>query len=225
MSRYGFCRARGAFFHAHARRLTALLPDGLRPLETHPDLGVLALTVFDFDESEVGAYRELVASVVVPPWVAHGQPLPDSAFFPVLLATTTERSRIHAARRWKLPELDRCLAIEIDDVDERSCVRVDDGAAPLLRLDVGLAPQAESRRLYQCFSNDVEQLYRVSIDILGTLAEHEDERGELELTDHPIASWLAELIDDSIPFREQSMGAGEQQFASLTPHAIHRRRA
>ena len=181
--------------------------------------------MFDFDESEVGPYRELVASVVVPPWAPRGEPLPDSAFFPVLLATTTERSRIHAAQRWKLPELDRCLTIEIDDADELSCVRVDDGSQPLLRLDVGPASYSDSRRLYQCFSSDVEQVHRVAIEICGPLAEHEDERGELELTDHPIASWLGELIDDSIPFREQSMGAGEQQFASLTPHAIHRRRA
>src|SRR5688572_18931723 len=102
MTRYGFCRARGAFFHAHAARLAALLPVGLHPLESHPELGVLALTVFDFDESEVGHYRELVVSVMTVPWAARGEPLPDAAFFPVLLATTTDSSRAHAAARWKL---------------------------------------------------------------------------------------------------------------------------
>ncbi|MFO7568047.1 MAG: hypothetical protein R6X02_35725 [Enhygromyxa sp.] len=225
MSVYEFSRARGAFFHADARRLAALLPPGLRPLESHPELGVLALSVFDFHTSEVGPYRELVVSVVVAPWVARGEPLPHSAVFPVLLATTTERSRSHAAERWKLPELDRLLTIELDDSAELACVRVDDGARPLFRLRVGLGPQGDARRIYQCFSRDAKQLYRANIEFAGPLAEHEDERGELELGDHPLATWLGELLDDPIPFREQSMGRGEERYGSLTPHASEARQA
>src|SRR5690606_31886893 len=134
VTRYGFTRALGGFFHADATRLARLLPGGLRPLESHPDLGVLALTVFDFDESEVGRYRELVVSAMVPPWAPRGEPLPDAALFPILLATTTDRSRAHAALRWKLPELDRCLAIEFDGSAELERVRVGDGHRPLLQL-------------------------------------------------------------------------------------------
>lgn len=225
MTRYGFARAFGAFFHADATRLAALLPEGLRPLESHPDLGVLALTVFDFDSTEVGRYRELVGSIMVPPWAPRGEPLADAAVFPVLLATTTDDSRTHAATRWKLPALDRCLTIELDDDHERARVRVLDGHRSVLQLTVGRGPLADARRLYQCFSCDVEQLYRVAIDIDGPLFEHEDERGELELSEHPLATWLGELLDDPIPFREQSMGAGEQRFASLIMHATRRRRA
>jgi hypothetical protein len=224
MTRYGFCRALGGFFHADATRLAALLPNGLRPLESHPELGVLALTVFDFDASEVGQYLELVASVMVLPWAPRGEQLPDAAFFPVLLATTTDSSRAHAAQRWKLPELDRCLALELDYTAERAHVRVDDGQ-PLLRLTIGIGPQTDSRRVYQCFSCDAEQIHRVGIEIDGPLSEHEDERGELVLGDHPLATWLGELIDDPIPFREQSVGAGEQRFGRLVPHAAIGRRA
>jgi hypothetical protein len=226
MTRYGFHRACGAFFHAHAAALARLLPAGLRPLESHPELGVLALTVFDFAESEVGPYRELVGSVMVIPWAPRGEQLPDAAFFPVLLATTTDDSRTHAAARWKLPELEGCLAIEFDDVVEHMRVSVRDGEQPLLRLTVGLGPQAPSHRHYQCFSADAEQIYRVGIDIVGPLFEHEDERGALDLHDqHPLGAWLGDLIDDPIPFREQSVGRGEQQFASLRAHAVLRRRA
>jgi hypothetical protein len=219
MTRYGFSRAFGGFFHADAARLAALLPAGVHPFESHPGLGVLALTVFDFDASEVGSYRELVASVMVPPWAPRGEALPDAAFFPVLLATTTDRSRAHAAQRWKLPELDRCLAIEVVASDGIARVEVVDDRRALLRLTVGLALPAASRRFYQCFSRDAEQLHRVGIEIAGPLSEHEDERGELELCEHPLADWLGGLIDDPIPFREQSMGAGEQRFGSLVAHA------
>jgi hypothetical protein len=225
VTRYGFSRAFGGFFHAHAARLAALLPAGVHPFESHPELGVLAVTVFDFDASEVGSYRELVASVMVPPWAPRGEVLPHGAFFPVLLATTTDRSRAHAAQRWKLPELDRCLTIEIGGSDRVARVEVDDDRRALLRLTVGLARPGDSRRTYQCFSRDAEQLHRVGVEIAGPLAEHEDERGELELCDHPLADWLGRLIDDPIPFREQSMGAGQQRFGSLVPHVASRGRA
>ena len=67
MTRYRFREALGAFFHADTRALSSLLPAGLRPLEARPGHAVLAVTAFDFVESEVGAYGELVISVLVPP--------------------------------------------------------------------------------------------------------------------------------------------------------------
>jgi hypothetical protein len=226
MSRYGFGRARAAFFHANAAGLAALLPAGLHPLESHPELGVLAVTVFDFDDTEVGAYRELVVSVMLTPWAPRGQRMPDGAVFPVLLATTTESSRTHAAERWKLPALDRCLSIEFHDAGDRSQVSIDDGGRPILRLTVGLGPQTPSHRRFQCFSVDSEQVYLAGLDFVGPLFEHEDERGVLELHDeHALGAWLKELIDDPIPFREQSMGAGEERYFDLLPHAALRRRA
>lgn len=225
MNRYEFRSALGGFFHANASRAAALLPDGLRPLESHPGLAVLAVTVFDFHASEVGPYRELVASVVVFPWAPRGESLPHVAVFPLLLATSTEASRDHATERWQLPQLDRCLSIELDhSMGERVAV-VRDEQQVVLRLRVADTKQVASRRNYQCFSADAEHSYRVTVAIEGQLSEHEDERGELKLGEHPITATIARLLDDPIPFREQYMESGVQHFGELVRHGSGRRPA
>ena len=68
-------------------------------MEPHHGTSILAITVFDFDESEVGEYGEVVYAVIVPPLVRDGR-LPKSAFFPWQVATTTAAARAHAIERW-----------------------------------------------------------------------------------------------------------------------------
>lgn len=225
MSRYGFRSALGGFFHANASRAKAALPDGLIPLESHPGLAVLGVTVFDFDESEVGPYQELVASIVVPAWAPRGESLPHAAFFPVLLATSTQASRLHAAERWRLPKLDRCLTIELDRTSDERVAIVRDQGQTVLRLRVTSTKSVASQRSYQCFAADDGQLHRVTLDIQGALSEHEDEGGEIEFGNHPIVASLVQMLDDPVPFREQSMDVGEQRFGELVRHAARTRRA
>ena len=57
------------------------------------------------------------------------------------------------------------------------------------------------------------------------LPVHEDERGSLELGEHPLAARLAGLLEDPTPFCEECMTAGEQQFGELVVHAPSRRRS
>jgi hypothetical protein len=223
VSRYEFRSALGGFFHADAKRAAAALPEGLRPLESHPGLAVLAVTVFDFHASEVGPYQELVASILVSPWAPRGESLPHAAFFPVLLATSTPASREHATERWRLPKLDRCLTIDIDRSSDERLAVVRDERDVLLRLRVTGTKLVDTHRTYQSFSADAEQLYRVTLDIEGQLSEHDEERGELVLGDHPISTSLAQLLDDPIPFREQCMDAGVERFGELVRHAPRKR--
>lgn len=222
MTRYGFRSGLGGLFHADARKAAALLPEGLTLVESHPGLGVLVVNIFDFDASEVGPYQELVVSLVVLPWAPRGEPLPFSAVFPVLLATNTDASREHAAERWRLPKLDRCLSIEVDLGADSRVVVVRDERQTLLRLRVTGTKLVETRRTYQCFSADTQHLYRVPIEIVGALSEHEDERGHLELGDHPLAATIAPLLDDPIPFCEQCIGTGEERFGELVLHEPRR---
>lgn len=225
INRYEFRSALGGFFHADARRAAAMLPEGLVPLESHPGLAVLAVTVFDFHACEVGPYQELVASIMVVPWAPRGEVLPHAAVFPVLLATSTDAAREHASERQRLPKLDRCLTIEIDRVADGRVAVVRDDRHMLLRLRVTGEKPVESRRSYQCFSADAEHLYRAMIEFEGPMSEHEDERGSLELGDHPLAATLASLLDDPIPFREQCMDAGEERFSEIVRHAARTRPA
>jgi hypothetical protein len=218
ITRYGFRQALSAYFLAEADALSGLLPSSLTPLTARPRHGVIAVSAFDFTESEVGAYGELVVSILVPPFALTSAELPQAAIFPIALCTTTPASRLHAAERWYLPAHDRCMDIQFEKNDEGQLVRVSDGEAPFLELRVGQTSTASSCRLYQCFSEHEEQIHRVDLRIEGGLDEHEEELGGLVLNDHPLVNHFAEAISDDIPLREQSMGEGEQRFETLVPH-------
>ena len=49
----------------------------LEPVEVHHGTSILAMTAFDFDESEVGDYGEVVYAVIVPPLVARASACPS----------------------------------------------------------------------------------------------------------------------------------------------------
>ncbi len=106
ITRYGFRHALSAYFLAEADALSELLPRPLTPLTARPRHGVLAVSAFDFTESEVGPYRELVISILIPPFALTSAELPQAAIFPIAICTTTPASRLHAAERWYLPAHD-----------------------------------------------------------------------------------------------------------------------
>jgi len=218
MTRYGFRQAVGGLFLAGEGALRTRLPEGLWPLQAMPGFGVLAITAFDFVESEVGPYTELVFSVLVPPWAPSDEDLPDAAYYPFFLATNTEAARAHAAERWRLPAHDRCLGIKFERDGDRRCVHVSDGPTPALQLTVDTLGGSPQTRRYLCFSAAGSTLYRVAIDIRGSLDEHEEESGLLELFEHAVADEVSGMIEDDVPFREQYMDQGEQRFADLTVH-------
>ncbi len=218
MTRYGFREALGAFFHADTNTLRRWLPAGLSPLEAQPGHALIAVTAFDFTESEVGAYGELVISVLVPPFATRGSPLPHAATFPVVLATTTASSRAHASERWLLPEHERCLDIEFRRDGQQRSVHVHDRGELVLTLSVKRSAGVPSDRLYQVFSARDGQLHRVNLHILGDLDEHQDETGRLQLYAHPITSRIESALLDDRPIVEQSIESGEQQFSDLVSH-------
>lgn len=218
MTRYGFSQALGAFFLAPSSALRALLPTGLAPLEARPGHGVVALTAFDFTESEVGAYGELVLSALVAPYATRHGELPTAATFPFVLASTTPESRAHAAERWYLPEHDRCLEMAFTRDPGTHRVEVRDGGAPVLDLTVTRCAPSAGARLYQVYSRRDGRTHRVDLHIDGPLEQHDRERGRLELHDHPLAARLGALLADETPILEQSMGAGEQRFQTLLIH-------
>jgi hypothetical protein len=218
MTRYGFSRAMAAFFLADSRTVSSWLPEGLHPSEARPGHAVVAVTAFDFVESEVGAYGELVLSAMVRPFARSGDPLPHAATFPIVLATTSEASRIHATERWCLPQHSRCLDIVFGSDGTQRTVTVHDGDTHVLTLTVShLHPETQTR-LYQAFSKSDAGVHRVNLDISGEFAEHQDQTGRLELSTHPLIAEFEEAILDDDPYLEQSMAVGEQRFGDLTLH-------
>jgi hypothetical protein len=85
--RYRLCV--GAYFEMPTADARELIPSHLEPLEVQHERSILAVTAFDFTDSMVGPYQEVVLGVVVPPVVRPGKPLPKAALFPFMVGTTT----------------------------------------------------------------------------------------------------------------------------------------
>ena len=218
MTRYKFHRALGAFFLGNSQVVRSWLPAGLHPNEAHPGHAVIAVSAFDFSESEVGAYGELVLSAIVRPFAQPGDPLPHAATFPIALATTTEASRQHATERWCLPKHTHCIDVAFDEDGDDRTVTVQDGGKHVLTLTVSHQHSNHQKRLYQAFAVGDQGVCRVNLDILGEFSEHQDQTGHLELSDNPLTQAFGSALAMDEPYLEQSVGEGEQQFGNLTPH-------
>jgi hypothetical protein len=219
MTLYRFRRGLGVYFLADGAVARAMLPSALHPLQPRPGHAVLALTALDFADSEVGAYGELVLSILVPPYAERGDELPVSGVFPFAVATTTDASAAHTAERWRLPVQPWRVGMHFGREGDRHRLEVTAGDRPVLRLSTDQGPCGASSTLYQCFTWD-DQLYRFGVQFEGPLFEHEDETGELVLCGHPLTAGAEALLVDEVPLREQSMSAGLQRLSSRIPHGV-----
>jgi len=114
LTRYHFKNAVNGFFEMSRDHAKRLVPSHLEPMELRHSIGVFAVTAFDFTQSEVGPYTELVMAVITPPRIGVGGEFPRSAFYPFVVATSTEAARLHAIERWHLPHW--MADVEIDFV-------------------------------------------------------------------------------------------------------------
>jgi hypothetical protein len=212
---YHFKNAASAFFEIPTERARELLPSHLQPLEVHHGSAVLAVTAFDFHDSLVGPYQEIVLAIVVPPLIKTGDPFPKSAMFPFLLGTSTKESRQHAIERWRLPHYMQNVDVKFDESNGRMNIGVMEGNKRILDFTVTDYNWDPANQLHQCFTTDDQNRFKVDIHMMGRFTEHEEERGELSLHDHPMCR---NLISDEIaerPFRELWMKDGTQIFEEL----------
>jgi hypothetical protein len=212
---YAYSMCVGAYFEMPTSDARALLPAHLEPMEVRHDRSILAITAFHFTESLVGEYHEVVLAVVVPPMVEPGKPLPKAAFFPFMVGTSTEASRLHAIERWHLPHYMSDLDISFDGDEGEVTVRVADKGQPVLELTVTDFEFEEVKNVYSCFTVDESDRYKVAIFMEAPHTEHEEERGSLTLYEHPMTAGLT--IDDveAYPFREEWYRSGMQTFERL----------
>ena len=214
MTRYHFRHAVSAFFELPRECATRCLQGRHAPLEANHGIGVLAVTAFDFVDSEVGAYQELVLSILTPPRISPGGAWPRSAFFPFVVGTSCEASRLHAIERWRLPHYMRDIEVAFDGEPDRMRVRASERGRPIMDLDVSGGAWSQTRQRYQVFSASDDQLYKADIQMEGLFTEHEEETGRLVIHDHPMCARLAEADVASRPFRELWQRNGVQSFES-----------
>jgi len=215
VTKYGFTTAVSAFFEMETDLAAALLPPHLQPLETQRGTGIFAVTAFDFTESMVGAYQEIVLAVIVPPVVRPDVQFPKSAFYPFLLGTSTKASREHAIERWCLPHYMADVGIDFREEKHRISVRVHEGGDPILDLEVSDHRWEQADDLYQAFMIDGKRNLKVDIHMHGNFSEHEEEKGSIVLHEHPMTERLDPEEIEAVPFRELWMRGGMQTFEEL----------
>lgn len=212
---YHFKDAVSAFFEIPTERAREFLPSHLQPLEVHHGSAILAVTGFDFHESMVGPYQEIVLAIVVPPLVKSGDPFPKSAMYPFLLGTSTKESREHAIARWHLPHYMQNVDMSFEESDGRMRILVQESGKSVLDFVVTDYKWDPTEQLHQCFTRDEKEKFKVDITMKGSFTEHEEERGSIVLYDHPMCK---NLVQDEIaerPFRELWMKDGIQIFEEL----------
>lgn len=210
---YGYDFCVGGYFEMSTADARRLLPDHLEPLEVQHERSILAITAFHFNESMVGEYDEVVLAVVVPPIVEPDRPMPKAAFFPFMVATSTETSRQHAIDRWRLPHYMKDVLCSFDHDGDEMTVTVTDDGQPVLEMTVTeFGTRTTAGHNYTCFTVDPEERYKVNILMEAEHSEHEEESGELTLHAHPMTEGLN--LDDvnSYPFREEWYRKGLQTF-------------
>lgn len=209
---YGFDHCVGGYFEMATADARRLLPSHLEPLEKQHDRSILAITAFHFNESMVGAYDEVVLAIVVPPIVQPDRPLPKAAFFPFMVGTSTPESRTHAIERWHLPHYMKDVDIDFDRRDGEMVVTVSDAGTPVLEMVVTEYDRGQASNLYECFTVDPNDRYKVKILMEADHCEHEEESGSLTLYEHPMTAGLSLDEVNTYPFREEWYGKGLQTF-------------
>lgn len=215
LTRYGYSNAISGFFEFPTDNAKQILPDHLEPVELHHGTSIFSMTCFDFTESMVGAYGEVVMSVIVSPLVKPGERLPKSAFFPYLVGTTTKAARDHAIERWHLPHWMDDVEMAFDNGSGSLTARVGIGGEPVAELKVTSYDWHPVSHLYQSFMKDDSGAYLAKIVMNGAQSEHEEEKGEVILHEHPFNASLMIPEVYETPFRELWMRDGVQTFDPL----------
>ena len=215
LTRYGYSDAINGFFEFPTDNARRILPSHLEPVELHHGSSIFAMTVFEFTQSEVGPYYEVVFSVGVMPLVKPGEPLPKNALYPYMVGTTTKASREHAIERWHLPHWMEDIAVDFTRDDKHAHAKVSVGSEPVAELEITAHSWSKVRHLYQSFMKDGSGAYYANILMEGQQSEHEDEVGSIQLFEHPFHDRLRIADVSEQPFREVWMKNGVQTFDPL----------
>ncbi len=215
LTQYRFSQAVSAFFEMSRDAAKRALPAHLEPMEVKHSLGVFAITAFDFTGSEVGSYEELVLAVITPPVLGVGGEFPRSAFYPFVVGTSTEASRLHAIERWHLPHYMSDIRVEFEEKDGQMKVHAHEKGRPILDLAVSAHKWTKVNHLYQAFTVDSPRRFKADIHMEGEFTEHEEESGEIVIHPHPMCEPLLNADVASYPFRELWMKNGVQTFEEL----------
>jgi hypothetical protein len=221
---YHFRDAIGGFFEFPTDNARALLPQDLQPIEPHHGSSVLSVMAFDFHDSPVGSYGELILSILTAPRVEPGQQWPRSAFFPFRLATTTRESREHAIERWHLPHYMKDIDLRWDRGDGHITIHATERGQPIVDMTITEFEWSRVEHRYQAFMHDEDGFYSSTIVMNGQFSENEEEKGGIVIHTQAMTELLEDWELTTTPFRELWMKNGVQTFHPLQQLASYARR-
>ena len=221
---YHYRDAIGGFFEFPTDNARALLPQDLQPIEPHHGSSVLSVMAFDFHDSPVGSYGELILSILTAPRVEPGQPWPRSAFFPFRLATTTRESREHAIERWHLPHYMKDIDLRWDRGDGHITIHATERGQPIVDMTITEFEWSRVEHRYQAFMHDEDGFYSSTIVMNGQFSENEEEKGGIVIHTQAMTELLEDWELTTTPFRELWMKNGVQTFHPLQQLASYARR-
>lgn len=212
---YRFRHSIVGFFEFPTANAVKILPPSLQPVEPHHGQSVLSVMAFDFHDSMVGPYGELIFCVGVAPRIEAGTRLPRGAFYPFLIGTTTRASREHAIERWHLPHFMEDIEMDFQTKNGEIRLEAAQGGSPIVGMRLTDYAWEPVEHLYQSFMKDASGAYMARIEMAAPFSEHEEERGEIELHPHAFTAAIDRDAVTTTPFRELWMRDGLQTFHPL----------
>lgn len=214
--------ATSAMFAARLGALRRLMPDPrLSPARLAPGLGAVAITCFEYRDTDIGPYNELAISVVLnEPWFLPN--LPGRALIASLrrrqlhawvhhLPVTTEIARAGGVDFYNYPKF--IAGIDFQESEERRVCRLSEGAEDILTLSGEriATPRSEQFQLFSHLWMDRQpQSSEFKINAIEMGVSLSPQAATLELGErHPIARELADLIVRRRPLQYQYLASFE----------------
>ncbi len=211
-----------AVFAARLGALRRLMPDPrFCPARIAPGLGAIAVTCFEYRDTDLGPYNELAISVVLnEPWFLPN--LPGLALMSSVrrrqlhawvqhLPVTTEIARAGGVDFYNYPKF--IAGIDFEEDDERRVCRLSEGAEHILTLSGNriATPRSEQLQLFSHLWMDGQpQGSEFKINAIEMGKSVRPGVASLALGDrHPIARELADLIAWRRPLQYQYMARFE----------------
>lgn len=195
------------------------LPAGIEPVEANHGVSLMGITMFEFSESPVGPYQELVVSLYAVPRLGIMEQHPHAAVYPIVVASSSREARDHAIDLWHLPHFMEDISLEFSTTpDGRSitgkvCCHK---GRPIVELSVSQTGKWNPMyQLYQSFQGDDSGSYMGIMDMRGQLSEHEEGTGTVQAYDHRFFEHVDLSAIDPQPFREMWLKAGVESYHAL----------
>jgi hypothetical protein len=214
--------ATSAVFPARLSALRALMPDPrICPARLAPTVGTVAVTCFEYRDTDIGAYNELAISVPLnEPWFSAN--VPGRALIASLrrrqlhawvhhLPVTTEIARLGGVELYNYPKF--IGGIDYEQTTDRRICRLSEGHEHILTLSGALLDASRHER-FQLFSHlwmdgqPQSSEFKINATAMGVSLSRR--AAQLELgTRHPIARELHSLLYSRRPVQYQYMARFE----------------